>query len=119
MKAALFTGMFVLLLLATPAQTYALGLAEYGQEAAKADQALLQLPRLNDVVQYFRGWQSGLAVRPSRETVALILRLSQLLLTGALLTGYWLGRRRGFRKYLVRVRRAAQHRKTGVHAEAC
>jgi hypothetical protein len=47
MKAALFTGMFVLLLLAAPAETYALGLAEYGQEAAKADQPVLSLARLN------------------------------------------------------------------------
>jgi hypothetical protein len=66
MKAALFTGMLVLLLLAAPAQTYALGLAEYGQEVAKADQPVLQLPRLNTLAEYFRGWQPGRAAHSFR-----------------------------------------------------
>ncbi len=119
MKAALFTGMLVLLLLAAPAHTYALGLAEYGQEAAKADQPVLQLPRLNTLAEYFRGWQPARAVHSFREMVPLLFRVSQLLLTGALLTGCWPGRRRGFRKYLVKARRAVQHLRSGVHAGAC
>jgi hypothetical protein len=48
----------------------------------------------------------------------LLFRVSQLLLTGALLTGCWLGRR-GFRKYLVKARRVVQYLKSGVHAGAC
>ncbi len=119
MKAALFTGMFVLLLLAAPAQTYALGLAEYGQEAAKADQPVLQLSRLNSIAEYLSGWQPGRAAHAFREMAPLLYRVSQLLLTGALLTGCWLGRRRGFRKYLVKARRAVQHLKSGVHAGTC
>ncbi|MBD0254986.1 MAG: hypothetical protein ICV83_04640 [Cytophagales bacterium] len=119
MKAVLFTGMFVLLLLAAPAQTYALGLAEYGQEAAKADQPVLQLSRLNTLAEYFRGWQPGPAAHSFREMVPLFFRVSQLLLAGALLTGCWLGRRRSFRKYLVKARRAVQHLRSGVHAGAC
>jgi hypothetical protein len=119
MKAALFTGLFVLLLLAAPAQTYALGLAEYGQEVAKADQPVLQLPRLNTLATYLGGWQPGRAAHSFREMAPLFFRLSQLLLTGALLTGCWLGRRRGYRKYLVKARRAVQHLRPGVHAGAC
>ncbi len=119
MKAALFTGMLVLLLLSAPAQTYALGLAEYGQELAKADQPVLQLPRLNSIAGYFREWQSEFAAYSFRETVPLLFRVVQFLLTGALLTGCWLGRRRGFRKYLVKARRAVQHLRSGVHAGAC
>ena len=119
MKAALFTGLFVLLLLAAPAPTYALGLAEYGQEAAKADQPVLHLPRLNTLAAYLGSWQPGRAAHACREMLPLLFRLSQLLLTGALLTGCWLGRRRGFRKYLVKARRAVQHLRPGVHAGAC
>lgn len=119
MKAALFTGMLVLLLLAAPAQTYALGLAEYGQEVAKANQPVLQLPRLNTLAEYFRGWQPGRAAHSFHEMMPLLFRVSQLLLTAALLTGCWLGRRRGFRKYLVKARRAVQHLWSGVHAGAC
>ena len=118
MKAALFTGMFVLLLLAAPAHTYALGLAEYGQEVA-ADQPVLRLPRLNTLAEYFSGWQPGRAAHSFREMVPVLFRVSQLLLTAALLTGCWLGRRRGFRKYLVKARRAVQHLRSGVHAGAC
>jgi hypothetical protein len=113
MKAALFTGMFVLLLLAAPAQTYALGLAEYGQEAAKASQPVLSLPRLNGALDYLQGWQTGLAALSFRETVPCLFRVFQLLLAGTLLSGYWLGRR-GLRKYLVKVRRTLQHLKSGV-----
>jgi hypothetical protein len=119
MKAALFTGMFVLLLLAAPAHTYALGLAEYGQEVANADQPVLQLPRLNTLAGYFRGWQPGRAAHSFREMVPFLFRVSQLLLTAALLTGCWLGRRRGLRKYLVKARRVVQHLRSGVHAGAC
>ncbi len=119
MKSALFTGLFVLLLLAAPAQSHALGLAEYGQEAAKADQPVLQLPRLNTLAAYLGNWHPGRAAASFREIVPLLFRLSQLLLTGALLTGCWLGRRRGFRKYLVKARRAVQHLRPGVHAGAC
>lgn len=119
MKAALFTGMLVLLLLAAPAHTYALGLAEYGQEVAKADQPVLPLPRLNTLAEYFTGWQAGRAAHCFREMVPLLFHVSQLLLTAALLTGCGLGRRRGFRKYLVKTRRAVQHLWSGVHAGAC
>ena len=113
MKTALFTGMFVLLLLA-PTQTYALGLAEYGQEAAKADQPVLSLPRLNSTLECLRSWQTGLAAGSSRETVSLLFRVFQLLLAGTLLSGYWPGRR-GRRKSLVKARRIVQHLKSEVH----
>jgi hypothetical protein len=118
MKAALFTGMLVLLLLTAPVHTYALGLAEYGQQVAEADQPVLQLPRLNSIAEYFGGWQPGGAAHSFRATMPLLFRVSQLLLTGALLTGCWLGRR-GFRKYLVKARRVVQYLKSGVHAGAC
>ncbi|HEX8530156.1 MAG TPA: hypothetical protein VF646_09035 [Cytophagales bacterium] len=118
MKAALFIGLFVLLLFAAPAQTFALGLAEYGQEAAKADQPVLHLPRLNTLAAYLGSWQPERAAHAFREVLPLLCRLFQLL-TGALLTGCWLGRRRGFRKYFVKARRAVQHLRPGVHAGTC
>jgi hypothetical protein len=113
MKAALFTGMFVLLLLA-PAQTYALGLAEYGPEAAKADGPVLALPRLNSTLESFKRWQTGLAAGSFRETVSLLFRVSQLLLAATLLAGYGPGRR-GRRKFLVKARRIVQHLKSESH----
>jgi hypothetical protein len=114
MKAALFTGMFVLLLLAAPTQTYGLGLAEYGQEAAKADGPVLSLPRLNSFLECLRGWQTGLAAGSFRETVSLLFRVSLLLLAATLLVGYWLGRR-GLRKSLVKARRLVLHLKSESH----
>ncbi len=113
MKAALFTGMLVLLLLA-PAQTHALGLAEYDPEAAKADGPVLALPRLNSTLESLKDWQTGLAAGSFRETVSLLFRISQLLLVATLLLGYGPGRR-GQRKFLVKARRIVQHFKPGAH----
>lgn len=110
MKAALFTGMFVLLLLA-PAQTHALGLAEYDLEAAKADGPVLALPRLNSTLESLKDWQTGLAAGSFRETVSLLFRVSQFLLVATLLLGYGPGRR----KFPVKARRIVQHHKPGAH----
>jgi hypothetical protein len=117
MKAALFTGMFVLLLLVAPTQTHALGLAEYGQEAAKASQPVLSLPRLNGALEYLREWQNDLAAYPFHKTVPLLFRFLQILLAATLLSGYWLGRW-GLRKYQVKGRRALQYLKSGAYGRS-
>ena len=110
MKAAPFTGTFVLLLLAAPAQTCALGLVEYGPEAA-AEQPVLSLPRLNSTLECLRGWQTGPAAGSFRKTVMLLFGFSRLLLAGALLAGYGPGRRES----LAKARRTGHPHQSGWH----
>ncbi len=114
MRTTLFTGMIVLLLLAAPTQTYALGLAEYGQEAVTADEPVLSLPRLNNALECLKGWQISLATYSFREMVLLRFQVSQLLLIATLLTGYLLGRR-GLRKSLLKARRLLHPLKPESH----
>jgi|GEM_PF-2909169 len=113
MKVALLTGTCVLLLLAVPAPTYALGLAEYGPAAGQAVQPVLSLSWLNGIPECMSRWQTGFAICCA-EAVPLAFRGFQLLLAGTLLAEYWSGRR-VLRQYLVKVRRALQHLKPGGH----
>jgi hypothetical protein len=110
MKAALLTGILVLLLLATPTDTHALGLAEYGQEVG-SDGPVLELARLDAFRNLFGEWQPRFATYCFREVVPLFCHISQYLLAVVLLAGYWFHRGRGLKRYVVKARRSFGHPK--------
>lgn len=111
MKTALLTGIFVLLLLATPTDTHALGLADYGKEVGNVDGPVLDLARLKAWANLFGEWQTRFVAQCYREVVPIFCRVSQYLLAAVLLAGYWLHHGWGLKRYVVKARRSFSYPK--------
>jgi hypothetical protein len=117
MKAALFTGIFVLLLLATPTDTLALGLAEYGQEVGNTNGPVLKLARPDAFGNLFGEWQARFSTFCFREVMPLFCRVFQALLAAVLLTGYWLHRGQSLKRYVVKARRSIGHSRMDTNSK--